>query len=155
MKKAFILFVGGLLFWGQTFSQTADQEALKKICLGETQAYRDFDYDTWAAYHVQSADDQLCWNSPDGSFGFQTGWDTISKGMKEWFQTAQKEHWKSTSDNFHYVIHGDIALVSYSTSSQDPAGKTKQNREYKTLLKSKGQWKILAVQAYVQYTSAK
>ena len=155
MKKLFILILSGLLFCGQTFSQIKEQEAIKKVCLDETQAFYNLDYDTWSTYHVQSADEQLAWNNPDGSFGSQSGWDTISKGMKEWFQSAQKENWKSTSDNFNFVIHGDMAFVSYSTDSQNSDGKKLQNRDYKTLLKIKGQWKLLSVQAYTDYASAK
>ena len=155
MKISIILVLGGLLICGYSYSQTAEQEAIKKVCLGETLAYRNYDFDTWASYHVHSADEQLAWNNPDGSFGSQSGWETISKGMKDWFQTSQKENWKDTSDNFNFVIHGDMAFVSYSTRTQDAAGKIAQKRDYRTLLKIKGQWKILAVQAYHDYSSAK
>ncbi len=155
MKKSFILILGLLLFCGQTFSQTKEQEAIKKVCLGETQAYANHDYDTWASYHVQSSDEQLSWNNADGSFGALSGWDAISKEMKEWFQSEQKDTWKSTSENFKFIIRGDMAFVSYSSASQNPDGKTKQNRDYKTLLKIKGEWKLLSIQAYQDYGATK
>src|SRR5664279_476888 len=104
MKKSFILILGALLLWGQTFSQTADQDAIKKVCLAETQAYVSFDYNTWASCHVQSKDEKLAWNNPDGSFGSESGWEEISTGMKEYFKTGQKENLKLSSDNFTYVI---------------------------------------------------
>lgn len=155
MKKSVILILGGLLLWGQTFSQTADKEAIKNVCLAETQAYVNFDYDAWASYHVQSADEQLAWNNPDGSFGSESGWETISKGMKDYFKTGQKENLKLSSDNFTYVIHGDMAFASFNRSSQNAEGKTTLMREYRTLLKRNGQWKILAIQAYVNHPSGK
>lgn len=155
MKKIFILILGGLLLYGQAFSQTAEQETLKKICIGEAQAYEKLDYNTWASYHVQSADEQLSWNNPDGSFGTQLGWDAISNGMKEWFGAAKKENLKTTSDNFNFIIRGDMAFVSYSSSSLNEAGKTMKKRDFKTLLKSKGQWKILAIESYADHASVK
>jgi len=155
MKKSFILFLGGLLLWGQTFSQTADQEAIKKVCLAETQAYVNFDYDSWASYHVQSKDEKLAWNNLDGSFGSESGWEKISNGMKDYFKTGQKENLKLSSDNFTFVIHGDMAFASFNRSSQNAEGKTTLNQEYRTLLKKNGQWKILAIQAYVNHPSGK
>ncbi len=151
MKKSFVSILVALLFCMQSFSQTAEQEAIKKVCLSETQAYTDFNYDTWASYHVQSADEQLAWNNPDGTFGSQSGWEEISKGMKDWFKTATRKNLKQSSDNFMFIIHGDIAVVAYNTTSQNADGKTTKSRDYKTLLNVKGQWKILAVQAYVDY----
>ena len=156
MKKIFILILGGLFISGYTFSQTADQEAIKKVCIAETQAYNNFDYDNWASYHVQSAEEHLAWNNPDGTFGAESGWEAISKGMKDWFKTAQKENLKLSSDNFTFVIHTDMAFVCYSTSSQNTAtGKITKMRDYKNLLHINGQWKILAIQAYVDYPSGK
>lgn len=104
---------------------------------------------------MQSADEQLSWNNPDGSFGYQSGWDEISNGMKEWFKTATKENFKVSSDNFKFIIHGDIVLVSYDTISKNADGKTTKSHDYKTLLNIKGQWKIVAVQAYVDYADGK
>ena len=154
MKKICSLILGGLLFCGYTFSQTADQKAIKKVCIAETEAYNNFDYNNWAAYHVQSADEHLAWNNPDGSFGYQSGWEAISKGMKDWFKTAQKENLKLSSDNFTFVIHTDMAFVSYNTSSENTAtGKITKKLDCKTLLRIKGQWKILAIQAYADYPS--
>jgi hypothetical protein len=47
------------------------------------------------------------------------------------------------------------AFVSFDRTSQNAEGKITKIREYRTLLHSKGQWKILAVQAYVDYPSGK
>jgi hypothetical protein len=154
MKKSFILILG-LILCVQTFSQTADQEAIKKVCLAEVQAYVDYNYDSWASYHVQSADEQLAWNNPDGSYGSESGWVAISNNIKDWFKTSQKENLKLSSDNFTFVIHGDMAFASFKRSTQNTEGKTTQIQEYRTLLKKNGQWKILAVQAYVNHPSGK
>lgn len=155
MKNTLTFVLLGLLLSTPIFAQTADQEAIKKVCLEETKAFIDFNFDVWAAYHVQSAEDQLAWNNPDGSFGSSSGWDEIQKGMKSWFQTAQKVVDNRTNDNFSFVIHGDMAFVAYNSNSVNAEGKTTKLREYRTLLKNNGKWKILAVQAFVDYPSGK
>jgi hypothetical protein len=155
MKKSFILILGGLLFRGQTFSQTADQEAIKKVCLAEVQAYVNFNYDSLASYHVQSANDQLAWNNPDGSYGSESGWKAISNNLKDYFKTGKKENLKLSSENFTFVIKNDMAFASFNWSSQNTEGTTIQIQQYQTLLKINGLWKILAVQAYVNHPSGK
>ncbi len=155
MKNALLLISGILLLCTPVFSQTADQEAIKKVCFAETRAYLDLDYDAWASYHVQSADEQLAWNNPDGTYGAQTGWTTISEGMKAWFKEAKKEDIKLTTDHFTIVIQGDMAFVACDSAHQNAAGKTTKVRDFKTLLRSNGQWKLLAVQAFIDYNSGK
>jgi hypothetical protein len=138
-----------------SFAQIKEQEAIKKICIAETEAYVNMDYNTWASCHVQSPEEQLAWNNPDGSFGVESGWEKISNGMKDWFKTATKEILKLSSDNYVFVIRGDMAFVSFDRSSQNAEGKTTLIHEYRTLLKKAGEWKILAVQAFVNHPSAK
>jgi ketosteroid isomerase-like protein len=153
--RSFILIIGLLLFCAQTYSQTADEEAIKKVCIAETKAFSDFDFEAYASYHVQSENDQLALNKPDGSFSSISGWETISKGMKNYFQTSKKETVKLASDNFSFVIHDDMAFACYNASSQNTEGKTSLSKEFRTLLKINGQWKILAVLAYVDHRSGK
>jgi hypothetical protein len=155
MKKSLILILGAVLFCTHSYSQTADEQAIKKVCMAETQAYVDFDYAAYAAYHVQGANDQLAWNTPDGSFGSLSGWEAISKDIKDYFQTAKKKNLKLLSDNYSFVIQGDMAFACYNASSQDTEGKTSLAKEFRTLLKIKGQWKILAVEVYINHTSGK
>ncbi|MDX1941312.1 MAG: hypothetical protein SFU99_12220 [Saprospiraceae bacterium] len=144
-----------LMLHSFVFAQYAAEEAIKKVCIAETQAYIDFDFDTWASYHVQSADEQLAWNNPDGTYGAQSGWKEIGDGMKAWFKEAKKENLKASQDNFTYMIHGEMAFVAYDASVQNAEGKTTRSREYRTLLYRNGHWKILAVQAFVDYPSGK
>lgn len=155
MKKSFTLILGVLLFCANTYSQTADQEAIKKVCVAETKAFNDFDFDAYASYHVQSTDDQLALNKADGSFSSISGWEAISKALKNYFQTSKKESVKLASDNFTFVIHDDMAFACYNASSQNTEGKTSVSKEFRTLLKINGQWKILAVLAYADHLSGK
>lgn len=155
MKKTYFFIVGLLLFCANSYSQTAEEDAIKKVCIAQTQAYADFDYEALASYHVQSAEDLLAWNTPNGAFGTQTGWENIRKSLKYYFQTGKKQYLKSSSENYHFIIHGDMAFVWFDYSTQTEAGKTTLMKGYRSMLKINGQWKILAVLAYVDHTPGK
>ena len=134
-----------------------EEAAIKKVCIAESQAFSDLDFDAYAAYHVQSADDQLVYNNPNGTYGAKIGWDTISRVVKGWIQAGKKEDVSKVSgDNFTIVIHGDMAFAAYDGRTQKVAdGKTTRLRENRTLLYTAGQWKILAVLVYIDYSSGK
>ncbi len=134
-----------------------EEAAIKKVCIAESQAFSDLDFDAYAAYHVQSADDQLVYNRPNGTYGAKIGWDTISRVVKGWIQAGKKEDVSKVSgDNFTIVIHGDMAFAAYDGRTQKVAdGKTTRLRENRTLLYTAGQWKILAVLVYIDYSSGK
>jgi ketosteroid isomerase-like protein len=155
MKKLIILIVGVLFLTTNSSAQNKEEEAIKKVCIAETKAYNDFDLDALAAYHVQGVNDQLVANLPDGSFNAKSGWENISKALKDYFQSSKKESVTLSSNDFTFVIQGKMAFVCYTASAQNAAGKTTITREYRNLLKIKGQWKILAEQVYADYTSGK
>jgi ketosteroid isomerase-like protein len=155
IMKSFILILGALLFCAQTFSQNANEEAIKKVCIAETKAFNDFDFDAMASYHVQSANDQLAVNKPNGSFSSKSGWEAIGKALNNYFQSNKKEAVKLASENFSFVILDDMAFACYNASSQNTKGKTSQSKEFRTLQKINGEWKILAVLAYVDHPSGK
>ena len=154
MKHLLALLIGFMLHV-QVFSQNKDEDEIKKLCLAETEAYNNFDFDKLASFHVKGPTDQVTWNTADGSFGFHTGWDNIAKGLKEWFATAKKEKPEQTTDNFQYYISGNLAFVSYSTTSKNEQGKITKMRDNKTLKRIKGQWKILTIQAYIDFPGNK
>ena len=155
MKKLSLVISLFLLLSIYSFAQTSEQVAIKKVCIDEQHAYNNFDYETWASYHVQTADEQLSWNEPNGSYGTQSGWEEISKGMKDWFTTAKKEDLKISNTDFIIVIRGDMAFATFNTTTETTAGKLTKMKDYRTLLHTNGKWKILAVQAYVNYVAGK
>ena len=155
MKNLLTLIFGGLLLCGHTIAQNDDQQTIMQICYEESMAYHARDYEKWASYHVQSAEADLAYNNPDGSFGFDSGWEKLGAGMKEWLRTAEKEEMKLTNSNFSFVIRGDMAFVAYDSDNLNAQGKTMKLREYRTLLRSDGQWKVLAIQVYGNHLSGK
>ena len=73
MKNSITLILSALFLCTSASAQTTDTAATKKVCIAESQAVVDYDYDTYASYHVQRADEQLTYNNPDGTFGTYSG----------------------------------------------------------------------------------
>ena len=134
---------------------TSDTTAIKKVCMGETQAFLDHDYDAWASYHIQNADEQLAYSSANNSFGTHSGWENISKSVKDWTKGPKTENMKAWWGNWTFALRGDMAFAAYDASVQTGEDKTSRLRESRTLLRVNGQWKILAVQAFVDSSKGK
>ena len=137
-------------------AQNKEEEAIKKVCIAESQAFADLDYEAYASYHAQTADEQLVLNSPNGTYNVKVGWDSISTTVKKWILAGKKDNVKKVfGDNFTIVIHGDMAFAAYDGRVQNADGKIVRMRENRTLLYMNTQWKILAVQVFIDYTSGK
>ena len=134
---------------------TSDTTAIKKVCMAETQAFLDHDYDAWASYHIQNADEQLVYSTPNNSFGTHSGWENISKSVKDWTKGPKPENTKAWWGNWTFALHGDMAFVAYDASVPTGEDKISRFRESSTLLRVNGEWKILAVQAFVDYSKGK
>lgn len=151
MKKTIIIVLLGWAFCVPSFAQSHDHEAVKAVCQGETRAYLDHIYEAWAALHTQLPEDQLIWSNPDGTYGTLIGWEALSKEAKGWFQDGKKSNATFANSEFTIVIKGDMAFAAYTSNGKGDDGKAFKSRESRTLLKVNGQWKILAVQAFVDY----
>ena len=132
-------------------AQNATEEAIKKVCTNETKAYLNRDFASLASYHVQSKDDILIVNSTDSSFWVNKGWDNISKDLKDYFKTSPKDG--TRVENFSYTIklNDAIASVAYESRHISPDGKIIHLYEFRTMLLINKAWKILSVQAFVNY----
>ena len=132
-----------------------DTTAIKKVCMAETQAFLDHDYDAWASYHIQNADEQLVYSTPNNSFGTHSGWENISKSVKDWTKGPKPENTKTWWGNWTFALRGDMAFAAYDANVPTGEDKISRFRESSTLLRVNGQWKILAVQAYYDNPSGK
>ncbi|MBK8568196.1 MAG: hypothetical protein IPN76_34055 [Saprospiraceae bacterium] len=141
----------------QSIGTPAERERIKAVCLAESQAFFDLDYDAWAVHHLQSENDHLTWNNPDGSFGDQSGWQAISEDMESWFKIATKNAGKLSQFNHFFVIRGDFAYVNFNQTVTQPDGKTGKSKEHRVLLYDAKihAWKIMVVNAFADHTVLK
>ena len=153
MKSTFLLALA-LLFSLPAFAQTAE-ESIKKVCLAETQAWLDIDFETWVAQHAQHENETLVWTNPDGSFGSLVGWPIIYKTIKEGAANAKKDPAKLSHENYAFIVQGSMAFAAYDQILTAPDGKISKSREHRNLILKDGQWKIVAVMAFYDHAGAK
>lgn len=143
-----------LLFALPAFAQS-QEDAIKKVCLAETQAWLDNDLNAWAATHAQHENETIAYTNPDGTWGNMVGWANIYKTIKEGAATAEKNTAKLADDNFKTIVQGSMAFAMYDQSLTDAAGKVSKSRENRVLTLKDGQWKIVAVMAFYQLAEVK
>lgn len=136
------------------FAQTPE-EAIKKVCLAETQAWLDNDLNAWAATHAQHENETAAWTNDDGSNQHLVGWANIYPVVKDMAATMQKNPSKLAADNFKTIVQGSMAFAMYDQSLTDAAGKVSKSREHRVLVLKDGQWKIAAVMAFYEMAAAK
>ena len=141
MKKRFLL----CLFFGSAFvsacAQTADEAAVKKVIDQETASYESGNYEAWANHWAHEP--YVLWviNQPDGGYLKVTGWEALSKQIKE-FMPDKNSGPKPTTQRDNYVIrqNGTMAFVTYDQGDANSPIRTRESR----VLEKKGKdWKSI------------
>jgi hypothetical protein len=141
----------------QTLDTPAERERIRQVCMAETQAFLDLNYDAWAAAHYQGEGCDMSWNSPEGTYNNASGWENMTATAKNYMQSATKDTGKLSQTNYSYLIRGDMAYVSFDQSVAHPKDKTHKWREYRVLLYDAVDktWKIYAMLAFADYLTMK
>lgn len=137
-----------------TFAQNPE-DAIKKVCLAETQAWLDNDLAAWVATHAQHESETVAWTNDDGSNQHIVGWGNIYPVVKDMAAAMQKNSPKLSTDNFKAIVQGSMAFAMYDQTLTDAAGKASKSREHRVLILKDGQWKIVAVMAFYELVEAK
>ena len=92
----------------------ADDAAITKVVMAETDRFFARDYEGWASLFVQVPNTTQVWNNPDGSYTHRQGWDTISARIREFMQKNPKPDttpmWRENVMIRHY---GNAAFVTF------------------------------------------
>jgi hypothetical protein len=133
-----------------------DEAAIKAVIAAETQAFFDLNFAAWSDLWLQSAHDSQAWNNRDGSIFYTVGWDKVSAGAKSWIDAATKQPNPPniTRENWDFHFNGDMAAVGFDQHYSGAEGTT-MSREYRTMVRKGGQWKISGVQAFWDYKNVK
>jgi|GEM_PF-769260 len=124
----------------------SDEEAIKKLCIKETDAYVKRDFNTWANCYVDAPTTSLILtnNGDPGSMSESTGFQKIAKGMKEWMVVSpQSEIQVLDRSSWIIKINGNMASVSYSQFNlMVKSGAKIKSKELGVVEKINGAWKI-------------
>jgi tetratricopeptide (TPR) repeat protein len=130
-------------------SQTNIEQDLKKFVLEETQSYRRGDSVKWASLYSH-ADNVTRAYSGNGFHSTQTGWKNFGPYIIEWMRNGPigKRDIRIQHENLVFRNGGDLATMSYTQKyflrDRDslPLAHTFETR---TLIREKGNWKIVSV----------
>jgi ketosteroid isomerase-like protein len=129
-----------------TPSVNTEEEAIKKVVTGATDAYVKRDFKTWADSYVDAATTStiITPNGDPGSMRATSDFQKISKGMKSWMEASPQSEMQVTScDGWICRINGNMAWISYDEYNvMVKTGAKIKSRELRVMEKIDSQWKI-------------
>lgn len=156
----FVLLFGAAS--GYVFAQTtaaAEEEAIKKVIIGETDAYVRRDFDAWANFYVDSPQTSyaLTPNNAPGTVVYPQGFDTMKQSMKQWMLASPKSEMTTEGrDNWTIRVVGNMAWARFVQHTVLVDTHTKMDFvELKVLEKIDGQWKISTSAALADFKNAR
>lgn len=131
--------------------KAADEEAIKRVVLAETDRFFARDYEGWAKTFVQVPNATQAWNNADGTYTYRLGWETIGARIREFMAAnRQPDTTPMARENFNIRHYGDAAFVTFDKYLGDRAT-AKPIREIRVVERHQGEWKIVCVVALMDH----
>ncbi|QDK81804.1 hypothetical protein EXU85_25610 [Spirosoma sp. KCTC 42546] len=123
----------------------ADNDAIKRVLLNETEGFFTRDKTRWSNAWAHTPYVNFAANLYGGDFRLIKGWSDLEKQFASQFKSSKVTD-KVMVQNANYTIHqnGNMAFVSYDQTLVDSHGKT-TSKETRVVEKLNGQWKIINV----------
>lgn len=136
----------------RAFAQTkADEDAITKVLLAETDRFFARDFDGWASTFVQVGAATQAWNNADGSYVYRLGWPTISARIREFMKNNPKPDTTPLHrENFTFRHYGNAAFVTFDKYMGDRKT-AKPIHEIRVVERVNGEWKIVCVAAFIDH----
>jgi hypothetical protein len=133
---------------------SADDAAITRVVMAETDHFFARDYDRWAALFVHVPNATQAWNNADGSYTHRLGWDTISARIREFMKNNPKPDttpmWRENVMIRHY---GNAAFVTFDKYLGDRKT-ARPIREIRVVERQGSEWKIVCVAAFMDHVKA-
>ena len=152
MKYLFSLLIS-MLFVLSAFSQKADEEAIKKVIVGETTAWANHDTTAFLAAYSNNDITQGVWNNPL-NFGISKGYETIRKRITDNVKNNPKPFYLpdvGRTDWHIKILSPEWAWVNFTEKTKTIRGETYTSYETRLMHKEGGKWKINVVNALWDY----
>ncbi len=144
----------------RAFAQTAnpEEEAIKAVIIGETDAYIRRDLDAWVNFYVDSPQTSyaLTPSNAPGTVASRQGFQEMKQSMKRWMTMSPKSEMTSDGrDNWTIKIVGNMAWARFVQHTTLVATNTKMDLvELKVMEKINGQWKISTSDTIADFKNA-
>ncbi|HEY6975869.1 MAG TPA: tetratricopeptide repeat protein [Chitinophagaceae bacterium] len=158
--KLFTLFVLLLLctYPQLIFAQNAEEEAIKKVLLAETQTYFKAQAEAWQALWTHDATTNRA-GAGNGGVGSVMGWENFGPQTASWLKDSAKPvNLDIKNDGYVIKTNGNLAWVEYNqqitgTSAAD-SSYNGSSREYRLLVKDNNEWKINSLITHQENSSS-
>jgi tetratricopeptide (TPR) repeat protein len=128
-----------------SFAQNAEEDAIKKLMRQETEVFFARKADAWKAIRLQQENTSNTYVSSN-SYTNMMGWEKLRATVENNFKSNSKPiPVEVKQDNFTIRTGGDLAWVEYDQTLTVPGVDPKStdvSREYRSLVKDNGSWKI-------------
>ena len=132
----------------------ADDAAITRVVMAETERFFARDYDGWAALFVQVPNATQAWNNADGSYTHRLGWETISARIREFMKNNPKpDTTPMHRENVMIRHYGNAAFVTFDKYLGDRKT-AKPIREIRVVERQGNDWKIVCVAAFMDHVKA-
>ena len=132
----------------------ADDAAITRVVMAETDRFFARDYEGWAALFVQVPNATQVWNNADGSYTHRQGWETISARIREFMKkNPQPDKTPMWRENVMIRHYGGAAFVTFDKYLGDRKT-AKPIREIRVVERQGSDWKIVCVAAFMDHVKA-
>lgn len=131
----------------EAVTTAAEEEAIKKVIIDETDAFWNKDFEQFSNTWVQADYVRVVGWWEHGGITVRKGWSVIGEGMKKLIKENPKKNPQNvTRENFNVRISGNMAWVTFEQYGTDTGEKAMDmpglSYETRILEKHNGQWKI-------------
>ncbi len=144
----------------EVFDEKKEQEAIMKTIEGETSSFYKRDYENWKKHYVQTAYAFQAWNNGDGSIDAKTGWPAVDAGIGNYIKSNPVEPGGSSHPvvlrrNMITKFYADtVAYLLWDQYNSTKDSATFQySKEVRIMEKQNGEWKIVNVSAFWDYSN--
>jgi hypothetical protein len=133
---------------------SADDAAITRVVMVETERFFARDYNGWASLFVQVPNATQVWNNADGSYTYRLGWETISARIREFMKNNPKpDTTPMHRENVMIRHYGNAAFVTFDKYLGDRKT-AKPIREIRVVERQGAEWKIVCVAAFMDHVKA-
>ena len=134
----------------ETLTTLAEEEAVKKVIIAETEAFWDKDFQKLSNCWAQEEYVRVVGWWEHGGISVRKGWSVIGARMhKQITEHPEKNHQNVTRENFNVRVSGNMAWATFDQYGTDTGEKAMDmpglSYETRILEKHNGQWKIVYV----------
>jgi len=129
----------------------ADEDAIRRVLLAETDRFFARDFEGWASTFVQVPAAVQAWNNADGTYTHRLGWDTISARIREFIKNNPAPDTRPmVRENFVFRHYGNAAFVTFDKYIGDRKT-VKPIREIRVVERVGAEWKIVCLVALMDH----